>query len=91
MNKIEEFKQAIKGVKFTPAQQKIVDKLLNGYEIRLVNTHRMNGGEMKWKNPNSEYLEYAGKVYRAFFNIFHQIKIQNGIIYKSSNFCKKYI
>tara|TARA_R100001443_G_scaffold48503_1_gene60892 strand:- start:1218 stop:1484 length:267 start_codon:yes stop_codon:yes gene_type:complete len=88
MNKIEEFKQVIEGVKFTPPQQKIVDKLLRGYEIRVVNRHRMNGGEMKWKEPNSEYLQYAGKIYKAFFNIFWQIKIQKGIEYSSQNFCK---
>ena len=46
MNKIKEFKKSIEGVKFTPAQKKIVDLILKGYEIKVVNKHRMNGGEM---------------------------------------------
>ena len=79
MNKIKEFKKSIEGVKFTPAQKKIVDLILKGYEITVVNKHRMNGGEMMWKSPNSDYLEHAGKVYKAFFNVFYQIKKQKGI------------
>ena len=79
MKRIEEFQKAIEGVKFTPAQQKIVNNLLNGYTIEVVNKHHMSGGQLMWKNPNSDYLEHAGKVYKAFFNVFYQIKKQNGI------------
>ena len=79
MNKIEKFQKSIEGVKFTPAQKKIVDYILRGWEIKVVNKHRMNGGEMMWKTPNSDYLEHAGKVYKAFFNVFYQIKKQKGI------------
>jgi len=79
MNKIEKFQKSIEGVKFTPAQKKIVDYILRGWEIKVVNKHRMNGGEMMWKSPNSDYLEHAGKVYKAFFNVFYQIKKQKGI------------
>jgi hypothetical protein len=87
MTKIEIFTQAIKGVKFTPPQKKVVEKILQGYEIKVVNKHRLNGGEMKWKSPHSEYLEYAGKIYKAFFNVFYQIKKQTGTEFCSSNFC----
>jgi len=86
MNKIEKFQKAIEGVKFTPAQQKIVNKLLNGYEIEVVNKHHMSGGQLMWKNPNSDYLEYAGKVYKAFFNVFYQIKKQKGIEIPTNQF-----
>ena len=86
MNRIEEFQKAIVGVKFTPAQQKIVNKLLNGYEIEIVNKHHMSGGQLMWKNPNSDYLEHAGKVYTAFFNVFYQIKKQNGIQLSPNNY-----
>ena len=87
MNKIKEFKKSIEGVKFTPAQKKIVDLILKGYEIKVVNKHRMNGGEMMWKTPNSDYLEHAGKVYKAFFNVFYQIKKQKGIEVPTKLFC----
>ena len=86
MNKVKEFEKAIEGVKFTPAQQKIVNKLLNGYEIEVVNKHYLSGGEMMWKNPNSDYLEHAGKVYKAFFNVFYQIKKQKGIEIPTNQF-----
>lgn len=86
MNKVKEFEKAIEGVKFTPAQQKIVNKLLNGYEIEVVNKHHLSGGQMMWKNPNSDYLEHAGKVYKAFFNVFYQIKKQKGIVIPTNHF-----
>ncbi len=89
MNKLQEFSNAIEGVKFTPAQKPIVEKILKGWEIRVVNTHHMSGGEMMWKSPSSDYLQHAGRVYKAFFNVFYQIKKQTGIIVHSNNFCKK--
>lgn len=88
MSKLEKFKTAIENVKFTPAQQKVVNKLLLGYEIKVVNRHHLNGGEMKWKAPNSEYLDHAGKIYKAFFNVFYQIKKQTGTEFVASNFIK---
>ena len=87
MTKIEKFEKSIEGVKFTPAQKKIVDYILRGWEIKVVNKHRMNGGEMMWKTPNSDYLEHAGKVYKAFFNVFYQIKKQKGIEVPTNLFC----
>ena len=86
MGKIENFEKAIEGVKFTPPQQKIVDKLLSGYEIVVVNKHHLSGGEMMWKNPNSDYLEHAGKVYKAFYNVFYQIKRQKGVVINTNEF-----
>ena len=86
MNHIESFKEIIEGVKFTPPQQKIVDKLLNGYTIKVVNEHRMSGGEWMWKNPNSENLEYAGKVYKAFWKVLYQIRKQKGVSLSTKGF-----
>jgi hypothetical protein len=48
----------------------------------------MSGGQMMWSNPNSNYLEHAGKVYKAFFNVFYQIKKQNGVVISPNNFIK---
>jgi len=86
MSKVKEFEKSIEGVKFTPAQQKIVNKLLKGYEIEVVNKHHMSGGQMMWKNPNSNNLEHAGKVYTSFFNVFYQIKKQKGIVIPTNLF-----
>ena len=79
MKRIEEFQKAIVGVKFTPAQKNIVNHILKGYTIEVVNKHHMSGGQLMWKTPNSDYLEHAGKVYKAFFNVFYQIKKQTGV------------
>ena len=48
MNKLEMFQKSIEGVRFTPPQKKIVNLILKGYEIKVVNKHRMSGGEMMW-------------------------------------------
>jgi hypothetical protein len=46
----------------------------------------MNGGEMMWKTPNDS-IEYAGKVYKAFFKVCYQIKKQKGIEVPTKEFC----
>ena len=68
----------LKGIKFTPAQQKIVDRFLRGDKLCLVNSHYMNGGEWKWKCEGSDYLDYAGRVHKAFGNILWKIKKAKG-------------
>ena len=47
----------------------------------------MSGGQMMWKSPYSTSLEHAGKVYKAFFNVFYQIKKQKGIEIPTNLFC----
>jgi hypothetical protein len=88
MNKIEDLKKAIDGVKFTAPQKRIIDRLLDGYHIQVINKHRMSGGEWMWKHSESENIEYAGSVYKAFFNVFYQIKKQKGITFPNSTFVK---
>lgn len=66
-------------VKFSEPQQRIVDKLLQGDKIVIVNQHRMNGGEYMWKEVESEYLKPAGHVYKAFWGIQYAIKEQAGL------------
>jgi hypothetical protein len=79
MNSVETLKEAITGVKFTPAQKAVVSKLLDGWIIVVVNRHYLNGGEYMWRTPYSENLQHAGKVYKAFWNVFYEIKRQKGI------------
>ena len=43
MNRIEEFQKAIVGVKFTAPQKKIVNLILKGWTIEVVNKHHMSG------------------------------------------------
>jgi len=75
-------------VKFTKPQQVIVDKLMAGYKLAKVNSHRMSstyqwlkpGYEGKSKEERLNYgLEYAGRVYKAFWNIGYAVKKQIGI------------
>lgn len=86
MKRIEEFQKAIEGVKFTPPQKKIVNLILKGYTIEVVNRHHVSGGDFMWKNPNSHNLEHAGKVYKAFFNVFYQIKKQSGVVLPTTGY-----
>jgi len=76
---LEQFTELVKDVKFTPAQKKIVDRLIKGDQLWITNEHRMSGGEYNWKTEYSEYPEYAGRVYKAFWNIFYVIRKQKGI------------
>lgn len=65
-----------KKVKLTPPQKAIADKLLAGYKIIVVNQQRMNGGEWMWISDESNLntIEYAGSVYKAFWNLQHNIQ-----------------
>ena len=71
-------KNYITGIKFTKPQQEIINRFLLGDKLVLVNAHYMNGGELKWKSNNSNYLDYAGKVYRAYQNIQRKIEKAKG-------------
>lgn len=77
---------ARENVKFTIPQQKIVVKLFRGAKLTTVNRHHMSGGEFRWVDYPGADPSYAGKVYKAFFNIFYQIKKQTGIIVDPRNF-----
>lgn len=76
---LEQFTELVKGVKFTPAQNKIVNRLIKGDQLWLLNSHRMSGGEYMWKTKYSDSPQYAGRVYKAFWNIFYVIRKQKGI------------
>lgn len=78
---LEKFKQLLENneIKFTPAQKKIVNKITEGYKIVIVNQHRQNGGEWYWSNDEGNSIEYAGKVYKAFWNIFYTVRNQLSI------------
>jgi len=88
IDRIEVLKEAVVGVKFSAPQKRIVEKLLNGYQIQVVNKHYRSGGEWMWDSPYSASLQPAGKVYKAFFNVFYQIKKQKGITFPHSTFIK---
>lgn len=88
IDRIEVLREAVAGVKFSAPQKKIVEKLLDGYQIEVVNKHYRSGGEWMWNSPYSASLQPAGKVYKAFWNVFYQIKKQKGITFPHNTFVK---
>tara|TARA_R110000782_G_scaffold98188_8_gene183436 strand:- start:704 stop:994 length:291 start_codon:yes stop_codon:yes gene_type:complete len=68
--------------KFTLAQQKIVDRLLKGHRLMIVNKHHMSGGSFVWRSDVSLNHEYAGRVYKAFFNIGYTLGMDSGFMSK---------
>jgi len=88
IDRIEVLREAVTGVKFSAPQKRIIEKLLDGYQIEVVNKHYRSGGEWMWNSPYSASLQPAGKVYKAFFNVFYQIKKQKGITFPHNTFIK---
>jgi len=88
IDRIEVLREAVTGVKFSAPQKRIIEKLLDGYQIEVVNKHYRSGGEWMWNSPYSASLQPAGKVYKAFWNMVHQIKVQKGIVLSTSLFIK---
>lgn len=82
--RIEEFFNIITNnkIKFTKPQQAIVDRILKGDVLTVINKHYANGGEFMWLRQYSSYPEYAGSVYKAFFNIAWQIEKKTGERYE---------
>lgn len=68
--------------KFTPAQQIIVNRLLKGHRLMIINQHHMNGGTFIWRSDISLNHEYAGRVYKAFFNIGYSIGMDGNFMFK---------
>lgn len=77
---------ARENVKFTIPQQKIVVKLFRGAKLTRVNKHHMSGGEFRWIDYPGADPSYAGKVYKAFYNVFYQIKKQTGVVVPAGSF-----
>ena len=88
MNSVQSLQAAISGVKFSAPQKRIVERLLEGYQIQVVNKHYRSGGEWMWNSPYSASLQPAGKVYKAFWNVFYEIKRQKGIKVEANLFIK---
>ena len=88
MNSVQILEEAISGVKFSAPQKKIIERLLDGYQIQVVNKHYRSGGEWMWNSPYSASLQPAGKVYKAFWNVFYEIKRQKGIKVEANLFIK---
>ena len=88
MNSVQALQAAISGVKFSSPQKRIVERLLEGYQIQVVNKHYRSGGELMWNSPYSASLQPAGKVYKAFWNVFYEIKRQKGIKVEANLFIK---
>tara|TARA_B110000503_G_scaffold143002_1_gene242052 strand:+ start:4752 stop:5033 length:282 start_codon:yes stop_codon:yes gene_type:complete len=77
-------------IKFTDPQQAIVDKLLRGWKLTTVNTHHMSGGDFMWVEYPGAEPSYAGRVYKAFFNIGYSIQKQTGKAFDMGVFRVKY-
>jgi len=71
---VAELLEMAENFKFTKPQQAIIDRLATGDRLTVINQHHMSGGEFRWKSPNGN-LDYAGKVYRAFFNIAYVVGV----------------
>lgn len=77
IDKLYELEKAIEGIKFTPAQEKVLNFLFKGYIIKIENKHHISGGQMVWFREGT--TTHAGKIYKAFFNTFYKIKKAKGI------------
>lgn len=76
MYKLKDILDAHK-VRFTKPQQKIVDKLLEGYKLCNVTPNAM-ASTYEWMRPSDGAFEYAGRVYKAFWNVEYQVWKQTG-------------
>jgi hypothetical protein len=80
METAAEFKKIIESgtVRFTKPQQYVIDKLLRGDRLIVVNQHHKSGGQFAWKNYGSSQIVLAGHVYKAFYHIGWAIRRQTG-------------
>ena len=66
-------------LKLTEAQKKVAEYLISDYKLARVNCHRASGGELMWKFKDSQNLNHAGSVYKAFNGLSYAIEKQLNI------------
>lgn len=69
---IEQFIETAKSIKLTEPGARILERIQQGYTLRVINRHRMNGGEIVWVNSFGQESN-AGHIYKAFFNLQHKV------------------
>jgi len=62
----------------TKPQAQILRWLREGYKIWIINQHHASGGQWAWKRPAQSNPQYAGKVYKAFWGLMHNVLYKNG-------------
>ena len=75
MKKIQiKFRNEIKDIKFTDPQAKIVERLLRGDKVTMINTHYRSGGDFVWYDADgySWSKEYVG--YKAFWGAMYAVR-----------------
>lgn len=73
LSKVHEMKKW--NAKFSDPQQLIIERLRQGYRLRTINAHRMNGGTIVWVNPNGNE-EHAGHIYRALQHLLWKLNVE---------------
>ena len=72
MTTLEDYLKAADSTKLTEPQLKIVNQIKRGYRLKLINTQRMNGGEMVWFKDGIEH--YAGHIYKAYQHLNYRLR-----------------
>lgn len=73
-------------VSFTKPQARIMERLLRGEKVEMVNTHRMNGGDFIWVSKYD--YEFVG--YRAFWGAMKAIRDAFGFGDHEYSFSEQY-
>ena len=72
--KVSEMLKVLENQKLTKPQQKVVDRLKEGYRLGIKNPHYQSSGEIVWVDPNSGEPEYAGHIYRAVQYLYFKVE-----------------
>lgn len=63
-----------KKVNFTSPQARIMERLLSGEKVTMINTHWMSGGEFVWYNEDGYEWGKESVGYRAFNGAMYAIR-----------------
>ena len=73
IDSIANFIKVANTVVLTDPQKTILKQYERGYKLKLINSHHMSGGSYVWEDEHGQE-SYAGKVYRAFWNVIWKIE-----------------
>lgn len=73
------FTELVKKTLFTAPQQVIVDRILRGDKLILVNQHHRSGGQIMWIRKGDTDPSYAGHVYKAYVGVTWAIRKATGM------------
>ena len=85
IDSVSNFIKVADTVDLTEPQEEILNNYKRGYRLKTINSHYASGGSYVWEDQYGNE-HYAGKVYKAFWNLIWKVESIYGHFDKNMRF-----